>query len=274
MSIVRRIRHFGLCAASAESELSFHRDLLGLQLAAREPAGAGRERLLFGPSDDRNEGCISILCFGSNAPAGRLGGGGPRGANLSVPEGSLPFWSQRLAAAGITVDLVHSLGSKRIEFAHPSGTAYSLVEFGEQRPRSGSRQIAASEAITGLHGATISLTDVREAHTFLIEVLDAAHLNQEIAKGDYRLSDHEAASRIELWHEPYRAPGTWRLGVGTPHHLCLELADADQADVLHRRLFDFGLSDVAVAAGGDKEMSMWVRIPGGTLLEFVFGGAR
>ena len=272
MTTVRGVHHFAFSTAEASREVDFHEGVLGLRTVRREKVtlrGRESELLAFGVTDDPADGVLLAYCLGRGGPAGRQGSNGPKSANLSVPPGSLLYWQARLYDAHVDSVAEERFGVKRLSFAHPSGVPYTLVEADTRAPAAPAGTREETFAISGLHSVTISLTDVRETHAFLVDLLDAEHVEQDLASGYYQLGADAAAAGIELLHEPYRAPGTWTYAVGTPHHIGLDASDAGEREQLRGRLLDAGYADVSPVVGGDLFSSVWVRTPGGTLADLL-----
>lgn len=124
-------------------------------------------------------------------------------------------------------------------------------------------------AIRGLHSVTVSLMDVREMHSFLVDVLEAQHVRQDLAWGLYTFGADPRAPGLELLHEPYRAPGTWTYAVGTPHHIAMDASHPERREHLRARLLDAGYADVSAVADDKGFTSVWVRTPGETLVDLL-----
>ncbi|HET6509009.1 MAG TPA: VOC family protein [Baekduia sp.] len=267
MSAVRGLHHFALTVGDVDDEITFHERVLGLTVVRRTPIdarGRAAEVLELGTSAGES-GFLHSICLGSVGPVGRLGSNGPRSANLAVPPGSLGFWRTRLFDAHIAAEHVTRLGTERLELTHPAGVLLSLVEADDPRP-AGNGAIGPDHAIRGLHSVTLSLMDVRETHDFLVGVLDADHDLQDLAWGRYRLGEDPGAT-IELLHEPYRAPGTWTFAVGTPHHVAFDAGTIVDRERLCARLRQAGYADVSPEVADGDSTSVWVRTPGGTLVD-------
>lgn len=193
----------------------------------------------------------------------------PKAAHLSVAPGALDYWQRRLFDAHVESERATRLGSNRLEFRHPSGVANSLVEDGAEWAGTTSPKLPLEYAIRGLHSVTISLMDVRETHDFLVDLLAASHVTQDLAWGLYEFEPGGPGNRIELLHEPYRAPGTWAYAVGAPHDVGLDTGRHEQRRELCERLLDAGYPDISASAGNGTFDSIWVRAAGGTLLELL-----
>ena len=266
---VRGVHHFAYSTTEADREIEFHEKVLGLRCVRREPVtlrGRSSERVTFGVTDDPTQGFLLAFCLGADGPTGRQGSNGPKSPNLAVPAGSLDYWQARLHDAHRDCEVDEVLGTKRLGFTAPSGVSYTLVESGQtDQEFQASGDVDPAAAITGLHSVTISLMDVRETHAFLLDLLGAEHVTQDLASGYYQLAAPGSAG-IELVHEPYRAPGTWTYAVGTPHHIGLT---TDAREGVSDLLRDAGYPDVSSVVAGTDYSSVWVRTPGGALVDLV-----
>jgi glyoxalase family protein len=265
---VRGVHHFAYSTTEADREIEFHERVLGLRCVRREPVrlrGRAGEQVTFGVTADPAQGFLVAYCLGADGPTGRQGSNGPKSPNLAVPAGSLDHWQARLHDAHCTTEVDELLGTKRLGFTAPNRVPYTLVEGAQdgQAPVEGDGDPAV--AIRGLHSVTISLMDVRETHAFLLDLLGAEHVTQDLATGYYQLSS-PGTPGIELVHEPYRAPGTWTYAVGTPHHIGLT---AEGREHLCELLRDAGYPDVSDVVPGTDHSSVWVRTPGGALVDLV-----
>jgi glyoxalase family protein len=267
---IKGVHHFAYSTSEAEREIRFHEDVLGLRLVSREPQtlrGRAGEKLVFGLADSPADGFLVAFCLGADGPSGRQGSNGPNSPNLSVPAGSLDYWQARLHDAHVEGKVDEVFGTKRLVFTAPSRIRYTLIESGQ--PASGPTEGDATFPVLGLHSVTVSLMDVRETHSFLLDLFGGQHTEQDLSSGYYQFSDGAEGAGIELLHEPYRAPGTWTYAVGTPHHVGLDVADAASREQICERLRDAGYHDVSPVVEDTDSDSVWVRAPGGALVALV-----
>ena len=74
-------------------------------------------------------------------------------------------------------------------------------------------------------------------------------------------------SIIDLHHEPDRAPGSWGFGAGTFHHIAFGV-DNDEALFAQKALYEeLGYTDASEVKDRFYFHSMYVRSPGGILVE-------
>jgi glyoxalase family protein len=113
----------------------------------------------------------------------------------------------------------------------------------------------------------MSVREVPEQERFLVDALglrkvgvDGAYHRYEIAGGAF---DHT----IDLAHEPDRAPGSWVFGAGTFHHIAFHVA-TDEELVQQKALYEeLGYTDASEIKDRYYFHSMYVRSPGGILVE-------
>ena len=72
---------------------------------------------------------------------------------------------------------------------------------------------------------------------------------------------------IELLHEPGRAQGSWTFGAGTAHHIAFNV-ETDDALIEQKALYEeMGYTDTSEVKDRFYFHSMYVRSPGGVLVE-------
>src|SRR5690606_36543759 len=96
-----------------------------------------------------------------NIARGRPGTGEVGETGFSVPEGSLPFWKERLGERGVSGLAEDTrFGERRLRFVAPDGDRFALVETGDDpRPAWTGGSVKEDEAIRGFTGATLRLGD-------------------------------------------------------------------------------------------------------------------
>jgi glyoxalase family protein len=196
---------------------------------------------------------------------GRPGTGEVGTTVFSVPEGSLEFWEQKLAAEGVKDQRRdESFGQKRLHFSGPDGDGLALVEDkNDVRPAWTHGGVTADDAIRGFHSAALRLRDAgatEELLKFMGYEVTEAHdgIKRMVIKGG------NGADFIDL----ETLPGTPSagLGAGSVHHIAFAVpTKADQLDV-RRQLMDTGYQLTPVI-DRDYFFSVYFRTPGGVLFE-------
>ena len=122
--------HITLSTGGAQEDWDFHTQTLGLRPVKKTMLYDGTEPVyhLYYANADIDAGSI-LTCF----PMRQQGKIGRRGSNqvkeigLSVDEGSIDYWANRLDELGFATEHSEALGTKRLSFAHPCGIPYTLV---------------------------------------------------------------------------------------------------------------------------------------------------
>ena len=196
---------------------------------------------------------------------GRPGTGEVGTTVLSVPEGSLGFWEEKLTTEGVK-DLKRdeSFGQKRLHFAGPDGDGLALVEHkNDVRAAWTHGGVSADDAIRGFHSASLRLRDAGATEELLkfmgYEVAEThAGIKRIVIKGG------NGANFIDL--ETLPGAPLAGLGAGSVHHIAFAVSTkADQLEV-RRRLMDTGYQLTPVI-DRDYFFSVYFRTPGGVLFE-------
>ena len=196
---------------------------------------------------------------------GRPGTGEVGTTVLSVPEGSLGFWEQKLAAEGVK-DLKRdeSFGQERLYFAGPDGDSLALVEDkNDGRAAWTHGGIATDDAIRGFHSASLRLRDAGATEELLKFMgYDVAETDDGIKR--MVIKNGNGADFIDLETVP-GAPLAG-LGAGSVHHIAFAVpTKTDQLEV-RRQLMDTGYQLTPVI-DRDYFFSVYFRTPGGVLFE-------
>ncbi len=196
---------------------------------------------------------------------GRPGTGEVGVTAFSVPEGTLDFWQERLAADRVG-DLVRSssFGEERLSFRAPEGDALALVEAADdpREPWTGNG-VGAEHAIRGFHSAALRLTDGGATEELLgfmgYEVLDSQNGIKRLIR-----PDGNGADRIDL--EVLPGVGRADLGAGSVHHIAFAVEDRARQLEVRKALLDTGYA-VTPPIDRDYFWAIYFRTPGGVLFE-------
>ena len=196
---------------------------------------------------------------------GRPGTGAVGTTVLSVPEGSLGFWEEKLTTEGVK-DLKRdeSFGQRRLHFAGPDGDGLALVEHkNDVRAAWTHGGVSVDDAIRGFHSASLRLREAGATEELLkfmgYEVAEThAGIKRMVIKGG------NGANFIDL--ETLPGAPLAGLGAGSVHHIAFAVSTkADQLEV-RRRLMDTGYQLTPVI-DRDYFFSVYFRTPGGVLFE-------
>jgi len=200
---------------------------------------------------------------------GRRGSGQVQSITYTVAKGALPFWREHFERHRVEHGPVEErFGQRFIRFNHPAGMAFEVLEDNDDT-RIGwtTDEIGQDESVRGFHGTVLSVRDVTEQERFLTEALGFRKTGVDRAYYRFEIGTGGANKTLVLQHEPDRAPGSWTFGAGTVHHLALWVAD-DEAMAAQKAIYEeLGYTDASEIKDRFYFHSMYVRSPGGILVE-------
>jgi glyoxalase family protein len=275
MDVIRGTHHLTMSVGPAQDDYDFHTDLLGLFSVKKTVLFDGKTpiyHLYYGNRAGDVSTLLTSFPFRQAGVMGRRGSNQIKRLNLSVPADSIPFWADRFAANAVPYEQVEVFGGQRLHFAHPCGIEYGLVgelEIDEREPYEGNG-ISAENAIRGAHGVTISVLDQGEMTEFLEVGLGARKRATEGPLADFEIGDTGYGRSVELLHEPGTAPGTWKFGEGTVHHVAYDVGDAQKQQQLKDWLEGLGYTDCSEPKDREYFHSVYCRSPSGALVELAY----
>ena len=179
----------------------------------------------------------------------------------------MDFWSQRLAASGITPRASSKrFGEAVLSFTDPDGLGIELIATNFVR---GERAYQAcpvpiEHAIHGFHSATLSEEGYGKTAALLTNQMGFRLLDQEGHRYRYVVASAEPAGIVDVVCAPEERPG--RVAVGTVHHIAWRTPDDRQQEEWLSELsrLNFNVSPVM-----DRKYfhSIYFREPGGILFE-------
>jgi len=264
------IHHITLCPGGAQEDVDFFTQVLGQRLVKQTVLMDGSIPVyhFYYGNADADPGSI-LTCFPYSRRPGRRGTGQIGVTSFSVPVGSTPFWAAhfdryRVCHSGIQ----ERFGARTIRVTHPAGLELEVVENpGDTRRPWTTPEISADVAIRGFFGATMSMRDIEEQETFLVHALGFRKVGVEGAYHRFEIPNGGPDRTIELLHEPNRPQGSWTFGAGTAHHIAFHV-DTDEALVKQKALYEeLGYTDTSEVKDRFYFHSMYVRSPGGVLVE-------
>jgi glyoxalase family protein len=207
---------------------------------------------------------------------GKRGTNQMKSINLAVPADSLGFWSDRLGDAGIAVQRSELFGTERLNFKHPCGIDYTLVGDPNPDPREPYEgPVSAEHAIRGAFGTTTSVREAEPMSFFLTEGMSAELLHSEGPNHQYRIGIEEGHGRMfELVEEPDLPQGTWHFGEGTIHHHAFDAVTAENQARVKDWVVGLGFTDVSDVKDRGYFYSVYMRSPGGALIELAYGAPQ
>ncbi|MDA4844146.1 VOC family protein [Hoeflea poritis] len=184
---------------------------------------------------------------------------------FAVPEGSLPYWQDRLEGLGLDgLTEAVRFGERRLGFRGPDGDGFALVEQpGDNRiPWEGS-DVSADDAIRGFHSATLRLAEPGPMAE-LLTLMGYAPAESEGNNQRFRLADGNGADIIDISAMPGAEPAVE--GAGSVHHIAFAVDNREQQLEVREAFVDAGYS-VTPVIDRDYFWAIYFRTPGGVLFE-------
>ncbi|HVW17928.1 MAG TPA: hypothetical protein VHB30_06730 [Solirubrobacteraceae bacterium] len=271
---VRGNHHITLSTGGAQEDWDFHTLTLGMRPTKKTMLYDGAEPVyhLYYANADLDAGSV-LTTF----PMRQQGLVGERGSNqikevcLSIDEGSIDYWADRLDGLGIATEHAELFGTKRLKFAHPCGIPYTLVgTSGDERRGYGGNGVEAEHGIKGAYAPLISAIRADEMIWYLEKGLGARQVDEDGRARAWDLGGAPFGSRVEIVEEPDVAPGTWHFAEGTPHHWAFNVSTEDNQLELKGYIEGLGFTDVTEVKHRGYFMSVYNRTPSGALFEYAY----
>ncbi|MEM7659625.1 MAG: ring-cleaving dioxygenase [Bacteroidota bacterium] len=267
-SIIPGIHHVTATVGESIPDLQFYTQTLGLRLVKKTVNFDNRQVYHFYYGDRLGNPGTIMTTFpyaGQKIREGVIGTGQVGETVFSIPAGSASFWEHRLQQAGISVMRKVRFGQQELTVKDPSGLNITLTETDQdQREPWTTAEVEGTNAIRGIHSATLWVKDLAPTAEFLVDTFGWQLQGQE---GDtHRFSAEESlpGKVVDVRTLPELDRG--KNGLGTVHHLAFQV-ESDEAQL---ELRDNLLSrDFKVTEQKDRKYfrSIYFRMPGGVLFE-------
>jgi glyoxalase family protein len=265
---IRSLHHVTATVSDAQEDLDFYTGLLGQRLVKKTVNFDNTRVYHFYYGNERGSPGTIMTTF----PYGQLGvRQGIHGTgqititSFSVPEGSLPYWSERLAYADVPFVVESSgFGEKVLRFTDPSGLTIRLVETrGDSRPPWLKHDIGDSQAVRGIHSVTLTVPEPRKTLEFMNEMMDTSIVGEQEGGLRVAVNGDAPGQLVDILPPVDRAAVN---GIGTVHHVAFAVDDPDQQLALRRELLN---RRIPVTEVMDRQYfkSIYFREPGGVLFE-------
>lgn len=269
-TLVKGLHHITLCPGGAQEDLDFFTQVLGQRLVKQTVLMDGSIPVyhFYYGNAQAEVGSIATT-FPYSRRRGRAGSGQVSAISYAVPIGTLRFWAEHFTRwSADHSGILERFGTPFIRVRHPAGLLLEVVEdAGDTRHPWTTPQIGADVATRGFYAAVLSVRDVAEQESFLTDALGFRKVGVD---GPYHRLEVPGTGRariIDLLHEPDRAGGSWGFGAGTVHHLALNL-ETDEALLRQKAIYEeLGLTDASELKDRYYFHSLYVRSPGGILVE-------
>lgn len=259
------IHHVTAIGSDPTENVAFYTDTLGLRLVKRSvnQDDTSVYHLFYGDYEGSPGTSMTFFPY-PNARPGQVGTGQASTVQFLIPDGSMEYWRDRLADAGVDLDdPTERFGDAVLPFQDPDGLPLELVARTDAptgTPPEG--PVPNSHAIRGFFGVTLSL-DSADSTAPLLREMGFEETDSEGDRTRYE-SAGDLGYAVDLREDPQAPRG--QPGAGTIHHVAFQVTRADQADwreVLQAQ----GLRPTGII---DRKWfeSVYVRTRGGVLFEF------
>ena len=275
MHSITGLHHVTAIAGPAQQNLDFYAGILGMRLVKKSvnQDDPGTYHLFYADAVGHPGTDLTFFPWAHMAPS-RQGHGLATEVQLTVPQGSLDFWGQRLTRYGVTVAPIESrFGERVLPVVDPHGLQVALVEAAETTARDfepwTESPVPVAQQIRGLHGARAVERDRAATAWFLTSVLGFTEQATERDWTRYVIGDGGPGRSLDLREAPDAPRGAW--GTGSIHHLAWRVDDEAHELAVRALVEEAGRRPTPVI---DRFWfkSVYFKEPGGVLFELATDG--
>ncbi|WP_273842421.1 ring-cleaving dioxygenase [Rubrobacter calidifluminis] len=266
-TVTHGIHHLTAIAGPPRENVLFYSEVLGMRLVKKtvnfdDPT---TYHLYYGDGTG-SPGTIITFFPWPGAPKGRKGSGQVITTAVSVPAGSLGYWTQRLIENGVRFEKPRErFGDTVLGFQDPDGLRLELVA-GRKETRQGyfGGPVPPESAVRGLHHVTLAVEGAEKTAELLTEHLGFRKVGETEGRVRFAAGDGKPGSLVDV-SEAAGFPGG-STGVGTVHHVAFRVPDEESQLALREELSSLGYHVTPVM---DRKYfrSVYFREPGGVLFE-------
>jgi glyoxalase family protein len=269
-SLVQGVHHITLCPGGAQQDIDFFTQVLGQRLVKQTVLMDGNIPIyhFYYGNADADVGSIAT-CFPYSRTPGRAGSGQLSCTSYTVPAGAIAFWKDhfnhhRAEHSGVQ----ERFGAKYLRVRHPAGLLVEMIEeSGDDRNPWTTTQIPRDAGTRGFFGAVLSVRDVLEQESFFVDALGFQKVGVDGPYHRFEVPGTGPGRIVDLYVEPERAAGSWGFGAGTAHHIAFNV-ETDDALLKQKAVYEeLGFTDASEIKDRFYFHSMYVRSPGGILVE-------
>jgi glyoxalase family protein len=254
--ISKGIHHITAISGNPQINLDFYVGLLDLKFIKKtinfdDP---GTYHFYFGDENGNPGTILTFFPWGRDAHKGRGGRGQVISIAFSIPEGSMPYWLQRLKDYKIIfTGPFERMGEKVIAIEDPDGIEIDLVE-----------TTGEGTSIRGFHSATLAIESLKMSEMILGDIFGFQLKLNEGNRYRYSVDNQDPGNNIDLIAVPDQLPGF--MGTGTVHHIAFRAEDGKTLLKLKDAVSKTNISTTEVI---DRKYfkSVYFREPNGILFE-------
>lgn len=262
------LHHITAIAGEAQRNFDFYTKVLGLRLVKKTVNfdDPGTYHFYYG---DETGSPGSILTFfpWEGIQKGRTGTGMATEIGYSVPNGSLPFWKDRMEQHKVKYAPVQErFGEQYIQLEDRDGLLLNLVAPAatDSRKPWTTGDLTAEAATRGFHGIVLTVRQVTPTARVLTDLLGYRLRAQEGNRYRFVTDAIDTANVVDLVETPNGQPGI-NAG-GTNHHVAFRVKDDDLLLAVREKVLGAGLH-ITEKIDRNYFYSLYFREPGGVLFE-------
>lgn len=262
------LHHVTATVDRAQPDLDFFAGLLGLRLVKRTVNFDNASVYHFYYGDELGRPGTVWTTFpyhGKGVRIGVHGAGQITATALSVRLGTIGYWTERLAGAGVAAEpLAARFDEVGLRVRDPSGLVIELVEGRDDRPGWAGAGVDSASAVRGLAGVTLLVRDPPRTVEFLTGLLGLRVVGTSGRVTRVTAGPDRPGHRLDV-RAATDEPDA-RNGLGTVHHVALAVPDAAAQLAIREEVVRRGI-DVTPVRDRQYFQSIYFREPGGVLLE-------
>ncbi|ASR38289.1 diguanylate cyclase [Prauserella marina] len=262
------LHHVTAIGGDPQRNADFYVRTLGLRLVKTTVNfdDPGTYHLYYGDESGRPGTLLTFFPW-KDAPSGRIGTGQATTTAFSVPERSLGWWRDHLAAQGVEAsDVVTRDNEETLTFRDPDGLVLALVAHPQGDPRDpwDTPLVPGEHAVRGLHSVTLSVSREDATVGTLTEDLGLSFAEEDGNRFRFNAGEGGPGAMVDVLVTPDAPRGL--VAAGTVHHVAWRAPDEQTQVDWRSELVDRGVSVTSIM---DRQYfrSIYFREPGGTLLE-------
>jgi glyoxalase family protein len=263
--------HATAFASDAQRNVAFYVGVLGLRLVKRSVNQDAPEVYHLFYADAVGSPGTDITFFPwRNIASTQEGAGLVRETWLAVPIESLPYWRERLAAAGVPLE---ASDAHTLRFRDPDGLRVAIVAEADSRPYVAwdDSPVPTVHQIRGICGAQMVVHAFGATERVLTEILGFTREDDADSRRRYRVGQPSGLGYgvLEVVASPDAPRGRW--GQGCMHHLAWRVRDEAHLSALRERIAHAGMQPTQII---DRFWfkSVYFREPGGVIFELATDG--
>ena len=270
------LHHVTAISGPAQENLDFYAGVLGMRLVKKSvnQDDPGTYHLFYADGEGHPGTDLTFFPWAHMAPP-RLGHGLSVEVSLTVPPGSLEFWSGRLSRYGIRQDQLElRFGRRVLPLTDPHGQRVALVEAPDALTRVftpwDDSPVQVEHQVRGLESARLWEHSLALTSAFLTETLGFRAAGHDSGWHRFAVGAGGTGEYLDVREVPPETRrGAW--GVGSIHHLAWRVADEAEQLAVRRQVDGAGRRPTPVI---DRFWfkSVYFLEPGGVLFELATDG--